>query len=322
MAVNKVVYGGNTLIDLTSDTATASDVAQGKTFHLADGTQATGTASGDGGDEDPYPVRNDGKTHLWIVVDDPTDMKVTVAVNTIYSPGIIVDWGDGDISNISAKRFVHTYTSTGLYEVVIARNGAGGANWKFATSTAGIMYSDVANAGRLVAAEITGLTDVSSNNSLTSTFAKCSNLRKVTMRGITSLGGAHLFASGANSIMHIDFGTAGGTFAASCKDKTTLRVANAAQANFTILAASCFSGCTQLQSFVIPVSVTEIRENAFYNCSHLHALYCKPTTPPTLGTDAFTGTPSNMVIYVPSASLEAYQTAENWSTYASQMVGE
>lgn len=49
MAVNKVVYGGNTLIDLTSDTATASDVAQGKTFHLADGTQATGTASGGGG---------------------------------------------------------------------------------------------------------------------------------------------------------------------------------------------------------------------------------------------------------------------------------
>lgn len=49
MAVNKVVYGGATLIDLTSDTATASDVAQGKTFHLADGTQATGTASGGGG---------------------------------------------------------------------------------------------------------------------------------------------------------------------------------------------------------------------------------------------------------------------------------
>ena len=44
MAINKVVYGSETLIDLTEDTATAADVAQGKTFHLASGAQATGTS--------------------------------------------------------------------------------------------------------------------------------------------------------------------------------------------------------------------------------------------------------------------------------------
>lgn len=43
--VNKVVYGSDTLIDLTSDTATAADVAAGKTLHLASGAAATGTAS-------------------------------------------------------------------------------------------------------------------------------------------------------------------------------------------------------------------------------------------------------------------------------------
>ena len=42
---NKVVYGGDTVIDLTSDTATELDVASGKTFHLASGEQATGTFS-------------------------------------------------------------------------------------------------------------------------------------------------------------------------------------------------------------------------------------------------------------------------------------
>lgn len=42
---NKVIYGNETLIDLTGDTATASDVAVGKTFHLASGKQATGTLS-------------------------------------------------------------------------------------------------------------------------------------------------------------------------------------------------------------------------------------------------------------------------------------
>lgn len=46
MAVNKVVLGDEVLLDLTSDTATAADVAQGKTFHLSTGVQATGTSSG------------------------------------------------------------------------------------------------------------------------------------------------------------------------------------------------------------------------------------------------------------------------------------
>jgi len=45
MAVNKVVYGNDTIIDLTGDTATAEDVVSGKSFHLASGVQATGTAT-------------------------------------------------------------------------------------------------------------------------------------------------------------------------------------------------------------------------------------------------------------------------------------
>lgn len=49
MAVSKIAYDGHTLIDLTQDTATESDVASGKTFHKADGTQAVGIASGGGG---------------------------------------------------------------------------------------------------------------------------------------------------------------------------------------------------------------------------------------------------------------------------------
>lgn len=43
MAINKVIYGNQTLIDLTQDDVTAADIARGKKAHAADGTQITGT---------------------------------------------------------------------------------------------------------------------------------------------------------------------------------------------------------------------------------------------------------------------------------------
>lgn len=43
MPINKIVYGGNTLIDLTSDTVTAATLFKGVTAHAADGSIITGT---------------------------------------------------------------------------------------------------------------------------------------------------------------------------------------------------------------------------------------------------------------------------------------
>ena len=50
-------------------------------------------------------------------------------------------------------------------------------------------------------------------------------------------------------------------------------------------------------------------------------------TPPTLSNvSAFNNLPSDCVIYVPASDnhtvLEAYKTATNWSTYATQMQEE
>lgn len=42
---NKVIYNGTTLIDLTGDTAVASDVQSGKYFHLATGERVAGTST-------------------------------------------------------------------------------------------------------------------------------------------------------------------------------------------------------------------------------------------------------------------------------------
>lgn len=52
MAINKVIYGGTTLIDLTGDTAVQSDVLSGKTFHDKTGTQITGSCDYDANTQD------------------------------------------------------------------------------------------------------------------------------------------------------------------------------------------------------------------------------------------------------------------------------
>ena len=45
--INKVVYGNDTLIDLTGDDVTAADVLSGKKFHLPSGAQGTGSCTYD-----------------------------------------------------------------------------------------------------------------------------------------------------------------------------------------------------------------------------------------------------------------------------------
>ena len=43
MAISKVIYGNQVLIDLTEDTVAPSKMLLGRTAHAADGTQISGT---------------------------------------------------------------------------------------------------------------------------------------------------------------------------------------------------------------------------------------------------------------------------------------
>ena len=45
--INKIIYGGNVLLDLTSDTVTAADLVYGVKAHDNSGTQITGTNTND-----------------------------------------------------------------------------------------------------------------------------------------------------------------------------------------------------------------------------------------------------------------------------------
>lgn len=52
MAINKVVYGGNVLIDLTADTITADKILDGYTAHDKSGAVITGTCTNDVNSQD------------------------------------------------------------------------------------------------------------------------------------------------------------------------------------------------------------------------------------------------------------------------------
>lgn len=95
----------------------------------------------------------------------------------------------------------------------------------------------------------------------------------------------------------------------------------------TSVGSTAFSACYGLTTITIPSLVTSIGTSAFSNCYGIGEYHMKPTTPPTLtNTNTFNGITSNCIIYVPRSEnqqvLNAYKTAQYWSTYANRMQEE
>ena len=83
--------------------------------------------------------------------------------------------------------------------------------------------------------------------------------------------------------------------------------------------AWAFMYCGKLSKIIIPDKVTEIGGEVFVDCSSLEKVYCKAITPPVLGSYSLEFTASNLKIYVPYDSVDAYKS--RWSDYADKIVG-
>ena len=104
---------------------------------------------------------------------------------------------------------------------------------------------------------------------------------------------------------------------ADCSSLTNVTIPD----SVTSIGKSAFNGCSSLTSVTIPDSVTKIDDYAFVYCFELAEVFCKSTTPPTLGgSHVFDDNATGRKIHVPAASVDAYKTAAYWSEYADAIV--
>lgn len=87
----------------------------------------------------------------------------------------------------------------------------------------------------------------------------------------------------------------------------------------TSIGDSAFAGCSAITDITIPASVTSIGNEAFSNCASLTNLVMLSTTPPTMGDDVLADTAAT--ISVPVAGVTAYNEADGWNTYSSNIAG-
>jgi len=153
------------------------------------------------------------------------------------------------------------------------------------------------------------LTSVIIPNSVTSignyAFYACPNLTSVTIpNSVTSIGlWAFAGCSGLTSVtIPSSLTSIGNSAFANCTGLTSITISDGA----TSIAPSMFGGCTGLTTVTIPSSVTSISTNAFYGCSRLATIISLNPTPPAVTSSSFANVPINATLYVPQASIAAY----------------
>ena len=142
-------------------------------------------------------------------------------------------------------------------------------------------------------------------------------INTVIPNSVTSIGSEAFHSSPLTSIDIPNSVTSIYSYAfVDCSNLTSVDIPN----SVTSIGQGAFRRCLNLTSIEIPNSVTYIGGGAFSDCSELTEVYCYAVNVPNTDVTAFDGVDlSNATLYVPAASIEAYQAAEPWSQFGNIM---
>lgn len=293
-------------------------------------------------------ITDDGKTRLYITLADDERLNIKIYWYQSASSGVTINWGDNtseySVSSNGNKNTTHTYTAPGNYIITFTVNSG---NFRFGNGaqssgifgyTTNSTSASIWMRNALKKIEIgSGMTTISAY-----TFQRCISLTTITIPNtVTTIAGwafgfafrlvglvlpIELTSIGTSSFETV-YSLTRISFPKSCTSLGTGMLLTAPtlekislSPDITSIPQKLLGSLYSVETIIIPSGVTSIGGTAFNNLYSAKAFYFYPTTPPTLGSSVFSNLLPDCVFYVPNGQLNDYQTASNWSRYASIMV--
>lgn len=298
----------------------------------------------------------DGKTRLYIKIDNSARKDMTLNLYQNTAGDISVDWGDGSAAETSDTAgnisLPHTYESAGEYTITLTvKTGAKAGLGHFlspckqvftgsGTNPDSSTFSSNVHTNALIRAEIgNDIADIEGE-----AFYGCENLESVNIptsityikgdafldcRKLQWISNKHAlmmsdFALTENGLQRATFGGGGyayGSSSAFQKDKNLKRAV--LPTHYSMILSSDYNGCTALVEVICNSNIKKIGSMAFFGCYSLKRLdLTKNTEIATLESyNALQKTASDLEILVPASLAEEWKKASNWVTYADNIKG-
>lgn len=301
-----------------------------------------GLAAGGGGSLGPA---EDGATELYIDIEADALKTVALRISQQAPNTVMIDWGDGITETKDSLYLVtHEYAQSGEYVIRLLPDEnyllSIGETGKTLFNDSTIASYSSTNYGTVLKKVVIG----ERIGSITEgAFRNCFRLREVYMsNGIKRIPGSCFYNCYAlekvrlsDSIVSINSGNefrechglSEITFSHSLTSvgKSTFQGCTSLKkisfSSLKRIGESALSYCSSLQRVDLPETLTTIGKNILSYSSVCGEIHIRATTPPTLTANLSVGY-SNYKIYIPAGTLEAYSTAEYWSSLVDRFIEE